>query len=103
MLRHIIEDISSELHVSDFGDPEAALGWCESNQPDLLLLDYRMPALDGLEFARRFRRLPLHRDIPIILVTVVGDEPIRQAALEAALVQRLDPGLHRHQHEDAEQ
>jgi two-component system response regulator RpfG len=89
MLRHIIEDISSELHVSDFGDPEVALGWCESNQPDLLLLDYRMPALDGLEFARRFRRLPLHRDIPIILVTVVGDEPIRQAALEAGVIDFL--------------
>ena len=89
MLRHIIEDISSELKVSDFGDPETALGWCETNQPDLLLLDYRMPQLDGLEFARRFRRLPLHRDIPIILVTVVGDEPVRQAALEAGVIDFL--------------
>ncbi|MFC3549540.1 HD domain-containing phosphohydrolase [Lysobacter cavernae] len=89
MLRHIIEDIASELHVHDFGDPEAALAWCEAHQPDLLLLDYRMPVIDGLEFARRFRRLPLHRDIPIILVTVVGDEPVRQAALEAGVIDFL--------------
>ncbi|NEK75179.1 MAG: response regulator, partial [Xanthomonas euvesicatoria] len=39
--------------------------------------------------ARRLRRLPSHRDIPIILITIVGDEPIRQAALEAGVIDFL--------------
>ncbi|HQV72036.1 MAG TPA: response regulator, partial [Dokdonella sp.] len=80
MLRHIVEGVGPIIRVSEFGNPVDALQWSDANAPDLLLLDYRMPEMDGLEFTRRFRRPASRRDVPIILISVVGDEPVRQAA-----------------------
>jgi len=89
MLRHVVEAIGPGVHAADFGNPVDALRWSDGHTPDLVLLDYRMPEMDGLEFARRFRRSLSRRDVPIVLISVVGDEPVRQAALEAGVIDFL--------------
>jgi two-component system response regulator RpfG len=86
ILRHLVQDIGADIKVSDFADPVEALLWSQEEPQDMVILDYRMPNMDGLEFARQFRRPLSQRDVPMMLVTVVGDEPVRQAALDAGIM-----------------
>ena len=86
IVRHLIQDIDADIKINEFADPVEALLFSQQEAQDMVILDYRMPNMDGLEFARRFRRPLSQRDVPVVLVTVVGDEPVRQAALDAGII-----------------
>jgi two-component system, OmpR family, alkaline phosphatase synthesis response regulator PhoP len=53
---------------------EEALKTALSQRPDLILLDLLLPAMDGLEVARRLKREDATKEIPIIMVTAKGEE-----------------------------
>ncbi|MBS0571240.1 MAG: response regulator [Proteobacteria bacterium] len=89
MMREVVEQINPSISVTDFEDPVEALTWSVRNKVDLLLLDYRMPGMDGLEFTRQFRHPMNKRDVPIVLISIVGDEPVRNAALDAGVIDFL--------------
>ncbi len=52
---------------------ELALRAAISNPPDLVLLDIRMPGMDGYEVCRRLKADPATRDVPVIFVSAVSE------------------------------
>ena len=55
----------------------------EERKPDIVLLDWMLPYVSGIEICRRIRRNPDTRDLPIILLTARGEEDDRIRGLEA--------------------
>ena len=54
---------------------EAALVKMDSRMPDLAVVDWMLPGMDGVELAQRIRRDEVGSDLPIIMLTARGDEP----------------------------
>jgi diguanylate cyclase (GGDEF)-like protein len=82
LLRRMVERIDDTKAVT-FTAPAEALAWCEVNEPDLVLLDYLMPEMDGVDFLCRFRAQPHLATIPVVVVTGQEDRPSLYRALEA--------------------
>src|SRR5262245_27732388 len=64
------------VHASD---GQSALRLHEKEQPDLLILDWMLPQLDGLEVLRRIRRTSA---VPVLMLTARGEETDRVVGLE---------------------
>ncbi len=63
-------------------DGEQALLYANETPPDLILLDWMIPLMSGIELCRQFRRTALLRTVPIIMVTARGEEADRIRGLE---------------------
>lgn len=83
ILETIVKKISPDISCKSFADPLDALDECKQRPPDLLITDYRMPIMDGIEVIRNFRRLSGCRDIPVVVVTIIEDRDVKYTALEA--------------------
>jgi len=68
--------------VQGVGSGEDALKATRKQPPDLIVLDWMLPAVDGLEVCRRIKEDPKTREIPIIMLTAKGEESDMIAGLE---------------------
>lgn len=69
--------------VRTAGTGEEALEVLEGANPDLILLDFRLPGIDGLETAKRIKQQ--HPDIMIAMVTAHTEEVLARMAKEARI------------------
>lgn len=80
MLRYNLE--RDGFQVDEAADGEEALLKIEETSPDLILLDWMLPRLSGIEVCRRIRRRPESRDLPVIMLTARGEEADRVRGLD---------------------
>ena len=79
----LLASVAAEAEVRAFTDPHLALDWLGINIADLVVTDYKMPAMHGAEFTRRIRLLPSGADVPVVVVTAYADLDFRLEAFEA--------------------
>ena len=95
LISEILTGVAPDAKVIAFEAPFDAIAYAETHQVDLVLTDYRMPSIDGIETIRRLRAIDHMIEVPIICITIVDDREIRYRALEAGatdfLKRPLDP------------
>jgi len=72
MLRYNLE--KQGFRVEEAADGQEAITKIAEARPDLVLLDWMLPAMSGIEVCRQIRRRPGTRDLPIIMVTARTEE-----------------------------
>jgi two-component system phosphate regulon response regulator PhoB len=72
----------SEFEVDATADGEEALLMARETTPDLVILDWMIEGVSGIEVCRRLRRLPETANVPIIMLTARGEEADRIRGLE---------------------
>ena len=97
---HILHVVSMKLRNAGFEvitavDGEEAMELCMAEKPDLLITDFQMPLMTGLELCTRLREREATRDIPAIMLTARGfdiePEEMEAARISAVLAKPFSP------------
>jgi two-component system chemotaxis response regulator CheY len=81
VIRRIVTNLGFDAVEAEEG--RQALASCRDGLPDLVVLDWNMPEMDGLSFLRALRRLPGGQEPVVIFCTTVNDLPHIEEALDA--------------------
>ncbi|HEV2902123.1 MAG TPA: response regulator [Gaiellaceae bacterium] len=80
-LRNLLEESGHEV-CAEARDGQEAVDLAREHQPDLAILDVKMPRLDGIEAARTILE---ERPIPIVMLTAYGQDELVSRAVEAGV------------------
>jgi len=81
LLRYNLE--REGFRVAEARDGEEAMLQIAEQMPDLVVLDWMLPLMSGIEVCRQLRRLPETRRLPIVMLTARGEEGDKLRGLDA--------------------
>lgn len=95
ILDKVLRSVQKNIIVKTFADPIAALAWIKGNQPDLIIVDYLMSGMTGLEAVQQMRRIYSLEGVPIVVVTSLEERDIKYQVLESGatdfIIKPIDP------------
>ena len=89
IMEGVIRCIDPYIRTYTHASPLEAIEWARHNTPDLILTDYKMREIDGVQTVRRLRELATCADVPIVMLTVSSDTTVRHAAFDAGVTDFL--------------
>ncbi len=72
----------------------SALEALDEFKPDIVLLDIVMPGMDGFECCREIRKRPKHRDLPVLVQTIITDPSLRVKAFHSGATDLVSKPLY---------
>ena len=89
-MRRIIVNVLTQLGIStdyihEAEDGLVALGKVKTNSYDVILTDWNMPRMNGLQFVQNVRKLPKYAHTPILMITTEGEKSEVIEALKSAV------------------
>lgn len=75
LIRKLISNTlrAAQYRVIDFESPLETINYLKNNKVDLLLLDFQMPEMNGIDCFRELKKISLAKDIPVLFVTSVSE------------------------------
>jgi two-component system invasion response regulator UvrY len=89
-IRSLLEDMSDMSVVAEAESGEEALTLVKSHKPDVVLLDIKMPGIDGWEVTRRLKKS--HPNVKVIAVTAIASNPLPSRILQLGAMGYLTKG-----------
>jgi PAS domain S-box-containing protein len=88
--RFLREDRDRTYQIVEFDNGEEALEWCQQNLPDIFLIDYLLPDMDGLELLQQLQQQTGRNTLPVIMFTGQGNLQIAVDLLKSGAQDYLE-------------
>lgn len=79
----ILKSLKMELNIVTMTDPVEALAWMQNKQVDLIITDFRMHQMDGMQFVQALKNADNVLTHAIVVVTVLKDQATQQELIAA--------------------